>query len=703
MYFNQLYLSWKLSLLCCILGFCQAYAQPSSAAFPDSIYTSITSGVSVYPTCDNEVSFEELQDSAFQGLFEEGIGYEVGCKHWLRLRLFIPKEASGYYVLKQPDWEGHTVYYFPKPDGSYSKAYSGLTVPPSQRSFNYPKYNKAKALLIGGDTLTIFLKVDFAANDSMKVPRLSIRPISMEYAISREASHGLLMMTIASILVLAMYNLAIFLYTQDRSYLYYSLSLFLVCPYMIVINREVWHWLTIDGLGAYAGRAGIFSGSLAGLFYLKFSMRYLGGREELPAMHRWVSLIVTVGALVFVATGASTLYYGYGNGRLLFLPILADGLFLLSIIAIMVYALRLVGKKHLPAKYYLLACLTFFPFLAIFFMQGESAEHYGYLGWIEGNAFTRASLKIGLVIQMLAFSLALASRINFLRRKVADQALQAEKAEKVKLLEIQQLIEQQNQELEGKVQSRTKQLQEAVEELQVSEDSLDRLNKTKDHFFALIAHDLRGPVASFQGLANMVQYQISKQQKDKAQEMMAQVDESASQLNALLDNLLQWAQTQIGGKSFQPTTIALYPMIQDIQQVYAGTAIAKGVKTEIDLQNESISVYADYSAMATVIRNLWSNALKFTEEGVISFRAREEGHETILIMSDTGVGIPAEKLERLFEIDPQKSSQGTRGEKGNGLGLLLCKEFIEQHGGTIRVESTLGKGTSIYLTLPTTA
>lgn len=672
----------------------------NTSIFPDSIYTPLTEGIGVYPLCEKDsISFEEVSSEAFQQNFKEGIGFSEGCKHWLRLKLYLPKEATGNYLLRQVDWDGRTVYYFPTPDGSYEKAYSGLTVPPSQRSFNYPRYDKAHALLIGGDTLQIFLLMDFEADDYMKAPRLRIKPLSVEYIIERESSHGVLLITLASLLLITIYNLAIFFYTRDKAYFFYSLSFLFLMPYLIVVNGEVWQWIVLNEWTFYAGRFGIFSASIATFFYLQFSIIYLGGKGLLPKMYRWARGVTYIGGGIITLFGASTLYLGYGNGGVL--PYIHDGILILCFFAMIAYAIALFLKGHTTARYYILASCIFLPFVLIFFMQGQSAAgHYGYLDWIDSTAFTRASLKIGVVVQALAFSLALAARINLLRKTIAAQALKVAEAEKVRLLEIQKLIEQQNKELEGKVQSRTQSLQEAVEELKVSEESLDRLNKTKDHFFALIAHDLRGPVASFQGLTNILQHQIKKNRTERVQQMMVQVDESANQLNALLDNLLQWAQAQIGGINYQPQEIKLQPLVEDIQQVYAGTALSKEIETSIDIQPAHLSVYADYAATATIIRNLWSNALKFTEKGSITLTATSKEGFVQITVSDTGVGMEEKKVAKLFEIDPHKSSKGTQGEKGNGLGLLLCKEFAESNKGRIWAESKLGVGTSMHLVLP---
>lgn len=266
-------------------------------------------------------------------------------------------------------------------------------------------------------------------------------------------------------------------------------------------------------------------------------------------------------------------------------------------------------------------------------------------------------------------------------------------------MEVQQLIEEQKEQLEIKVEERTKSLQETNEELKLSEENLDKLNKTKDHFFAIISHELRASVSSFQGIARILQYQIKKDKTARVDQIMEQVDSSANQLNTLLDNLLQWSQTQLDGISYNPEAIMLNTISQDVERMYAGIAQTKGVKIITDIEPENLLIWADFPTSSAILRNLWGNALKFTENGSITIKARKKGEQVQISITDTGVGISPEKLAIIFDIDPSKSTKGTQGEKGNGLGLLLCKEFAEKNGGSLHIESEVGKGTSVHLHL----
>ncbi len=235
--------------------------------------------------------------------------------------------------------------------------------------------------------------------------------------------------------------------------------------------------------------------------------------------------------------------------------------------------------------------------------------------------------------------------------------------------------------------------------IQKQNKQLQELNASKDKFFSLIAHDLKSPFVSFLAFAHILEH-LDEMGKDEFEEIMRQFRDSAENLLALLENLLTWAGIQRG-------LIACLP-----QQINIGVIVARNVKLltlnagqkQITLKNsiqEEISVYADGNMLDTVIRNLLSNALKFTKAGgTVTISATHAENAVTVSVSDTGIGISEEKLSNLFRIDARVQRVGTAGEKGTGLGLILCKEFVERHGGSIRAESVKGKGSRFTVSLP---
>ncbi len=236
--------------------------------------------------------------------------------------------------------------------------------------------------------------------------------------------------------------------------------------------------------------------------------------------------------------------------------------------------------------------------------------------------------------------------------------------------------------------------------LSQSQDALIESNKTKDKFFALIAHDLRGPITSFQGIGRMLQFSMKKGKIEQAESLMNSIDQSANGVNILLDNLLKWSLAQTGTLPFHPSSLNLKPLVEDVVTIYLQSCIAKNINLE-NLITENILVTADNNTISTVLRNLIGNAYKFTNEGgeiTIDSHQGDEYYE--ISVTDTGVGIPKEKLTTLFDLNDKKSTTGTKGEKGTGLGLMLCKEFVVKNSGEIWVESEEGSGTRITFSLP---
>ncbi|MGB3464356.1 MAG: HAMP domain-containing sensor histidine kinase, partial [Cyclobacteriaceae bacterium] len=236
--------------------------------------------------------------------------------------------------------------------------------------------------------------------------------------------------------------------------------------------------------------------------------------------------------------------------------------------------------------------------------------------------------------------------------------------------------------------------------LNQSQNALLEANKTRDKFFALIAHDLRGPIASFQGIGRLIDYSLGKGKLENLKELIFSVDESASRLNSLLDNLLKWALSQTGALSFSPTSFNMTDLVDDTVEIYSQSYEAKNIELINEISGKNI-VFADQNSVSTVLRNLLGNALKFSESGSqVTIASEIQEGQIIVNITDQGVGIPPDKLQDIFSMDDQKSTAGTQGEKGTGLGLMLCKEFILNNNGKIEIVSVPGQGTTITFSLP---
>ena len=271
-----------------------------------------------------------------------------------------------------------------------------------------------------------------------------------------------------------------------------------------------------------------------------------------------------------------------------------------------------------------------------------------------------------------------------------------------------------NSELDKKVQMRTIELQNInrklnieIEErkraetaLQESETKLREANAAKDKFFSIIAHDLRNPFNAVIGFSNVLRENIFELDIKEISEYIGYIYESATNAYTLLGNLLDWARSQTNSIQFNPGAINISDIINSTLIILSGEATKKNITMSLTIPNDCV-VLADSNMVSAVFRNLVSNAIKFTRSGgFISIYSRiTEGYHEFTI-EDNGIGIQKKDIEKLFRIDTKVYSKGTAEESGTGLGLILCKEFIEKNAGTIRVESEPGKGSKFKFTLP---
>ncbi len=229
---------------------------------------------------------------------------------------------------------------------------------------------------------------------------------------------------------------------------------------------------------------------------------------------------------------------------------------------------------------------------------------------------------------------------------------------------------------------------------------LKELNATKDKFFSIIAHDLKSPFNSIVGLSNLLQEQVREKNYDDIEEFARIIEQSSNRAMDLLINLMEWSRSQTGRMEFNPEYIEMTSFINETVLLFADIAKQKTISITKDLPADT-TVFADKAMISTVLRNLISNAIKFTHPGgEINISTKGNQRELTVSISDNGVGISKANISKIFLVDENYSTSGTNNEKGTGLGLILCKEFIEKHEGKIWVESTEGKGSVFYFTIP---
>lgn len=229
---------------------------------------------------------------------------------------------------------------------------------------------------------------------------------------------------------------------------------------------------------------------------------------------------------------------------------------------------------------------------------------------------------------------------------------------------------------------------------------LERTVAERDKFFAIIAHDLRSPFIGFLSFIRLITAHIGSMNPEDIRKLAQDMKGSAENLYNLLNNLLEWARMQRGSTPYEPQPHALDEMVRNTLELIEPSAKQKEIVLDCVIP-EDLAIMADRPMLCTVIRNLLFNAVKFTHRaGTITVTAQQDGSMIKVSVRDTGVGMDEGVLGDLFALDRKTCLQGTEGERGSGLGLLLCKEFIEKHGGRIWVQSSPGQGTTFSFTLP---
>jgi signal transduction histidine kinase len=248
--------------------------------------------------------------------------------------------------------------------------------------------------------------------------------------------------------------------------------------------------------------------------------------------------------------------------------------------------------------------------------------------------------------------------------------------------------------------AQTKEITKQHEEITKHNIELSELNATKDKFFSIIAHDLRNPFSVLIGFSGLLYENAYTYTPEEVRELSQKMLDSSNRSFNLIENLLNWSSLQRGSLKIDPEKLKPSELVQQVIVLCTQDANLKNIALSSEI-NVDEPIYADREMIKTVLRNLISNAIKFTyPKGQIIIRTKMSDNNLLISVSDTGRGIIEENLNKLFEIEGNLSELGTADEQGTGLGLILCKEFVDLHRGKIWVESEIGKGSIFSFTLP---
>jgi len=238
-----------------------------------------------------------------------------------------------------------------------------------------------------------------------------------------------------------------------------------------------------------------------------------------------------------------------------------------------------------------------------------------------------------------------------------------------------------------------------ITDLKQSEFELKELNTDKDRFISILGHDLKNPLYTLLGISELFAENLQNYETAEIEDVLKEINKTTRITIELLEDILKWTKAQSGKIPFKPQKLAFTDIYENIIEILGPNTLAKNIKVN-RLASDALCLVADRDMLLTTMRNLLSNAIKFTKSGgEIKISAEESPDFVSVSISDNGIGIAPRDLDKLFKISEVHTTKGTAEEKGTGLGLLLCKEFVEKHGGEISVESELGKGSTFVFTI----
>ena len=236
-------------------------------------------------------------------------------------------------------------------------------------------------------------------------------------------------------------------------------------------------------------------------------------------------------------------------------------------------------------------------------------------------------------------------------------------------------------------------MMERIEQLEIA-------NTSKDKFFSIIAHDLKSPISSIKTISELYSEEAAQSKDNHASELAMVLRDSVDGLCSLLDDLLSWARSQSGAMKFLPSYIDIETLVENVKKVVNPICAAKNIALKVSIKDRD-KLYGDQNMLQTVLRNLITNAIKYSyNDSYIKLDFSAEGFYSIIRVTDNGIGMNKEELNALFQLDKLTSRPGTNKEAGNGLGLIVCHDFVEKHGGTITVEAEEDLGTTFVIRIP---
>jgi len=588
---------------------------------------------------------------------------------WLQFKARNLLDRSPYLKIDNPALDTVVYYLVNKDDSVIYKHTSG-----SHQSILQRNIESADILidlqLADSDLYTCFLKIK--SHSTPILAPMRIATLEKLYVLKHYNSvwQGLYF---GLIFFMFIYNIFLFISLRETTYIFFA----------FFIASMGWLFAIINGFGMNLMWVNVpivhrFIPTIAaatGIFMILFSSRFLNSIEKAPKLHQWLTVLMGLfGIIAFLNLigfqSITTTLVIYSS--------------VVSLFFLMIVAIKSWKDNYEPAKLYLFS----WSFCLVGILVGFLQDNY----MVELYFFSGNILQITSSISILFMSFALSKKINvYIKNKNNAYQLAVKTA-----LENEKLISSQNILLEAKVFQRTVDLEQSIGTLSRQRKDLHEANNFKDKVLSIISHDLKSPIATLAGMLNIMK--MKSLTEDERSNVVDNLEVALKNTKNLLDNILAWAHKNDNG-SKETDDVEVSSCVNEIFDLFRFQASEKLIELQSTIES-GFNIQVHKNMFQLVLRNLVSNALKFTpKNGTISVSMKED-HQNILIhVKDSGIGMSKEIMDNLFNASKHTSTRGTENEKGTGLGLKLCKEFVDKYNGELSVSSKPGEGTTMTLKL----
>lgn len=623
---------------------------------------------------DNKLKIDEILSQKYQDSFivneQEILHYGlVSSTIWIKFNVQSFLDSSPYLEIENPALDTIEYFLFNNEDILVHHAITGNHLSIEQRNIESGEL-MIDMQLKNSEAYTCYLKINASSSSILAPLRIASLKSFYELKHSETIWQGVYF---GLILFLFIYNIFLFISLKDSTYIYFAL--FIACLGLLFALFKGFGMHYIWNSFPEINQLTPLLGASAGIFMILFSVRFLNSREITPKLYYWLLSLIGFYSVIIIL---NVLGFQFLSINLIIFNSMT-GLMFLMIVAVKSWKL-----EYEPAKYYLFAWSFYVIGIFTSFMRDK--------GYIEVDVFSGNILQITSTVSILFMSFALSKRINiYIKNKNIAQDIAVKAA-----LENEKLISNQNVLLEAKVHQRTIDLEETISTLSKHRKELHEANGFKDKVLSIISHDLKSPIATLAGMLNVMK--LSSLSELERAHVIDKLEVALKNTKNLLDNILAWA-NKSDKNSKETGEVELHSGVNEIFDLFQYQALDK----KITLKNQTednFHINVNKNMFQLVLRNLVSNAIKFTpKNGEVIVSMKEEFQNLKLEVKDSGIGMSPEIQASLFLANKHTSTRGTDNEKGTGLGLKLCKEFVDKFNGELTVYSEQGKGTTFTVKL----